>query len=384
MSPGGSVTDPDVQVALWQELTSHLNEHFYKPDLQALRAVFSVVHAHYAEGDPVWLFVIGPARSGKTSVAINCISNLPDVTVESDLTPRSFIVGKKGKDSDSLLQTGKNVILAFKDFTTMISRREDDQKEIMATLREVYDGSFRRRTAEVNKLWTGKATVIAACTPAIERAWAIHRDLGERFSQVRWQNSDNPQAVAKQARKQIGNEMAIGRITRELVDTFFSLANGNIAGLPDRYGNQIDAAATMIARLRCNVIRDSHANRQIIDVSTPEEPTTLAKNLATIATHHAALFGSDTVSIEDMKLTMRMALDTVPSSRAKIISNLTREIAVPGNELREMCEVHKNTILWQTDELQALGLIEISETITGERAYRHSMEMDDLWNAAKF
>jgi hypothetical protein len=378
------VTDPDVQIALWQELSSHLNEHFYKPDLQALRAVFATVHAHYAEGDPVWLFVIGPARSGKTSVAINCISNLPDVTVESDLTPRSFIVGKKGKDRDSLLQTGKNVILAFKDFTTMISRREDDQKEIMATLREVYDGSFRRRTAEVNKLWTGKATVIAACTPAIERAWAIHRDLGERFSQVRWHNSDNPQAVAKQAREQIGNERAIGKTTRELVDVFFSLANGNIAGLPDRYGDQIDAAATMIARLRCNVIRDSHANRQIIDVSTPEEPTTLAKNLATIATHHAALFGSDTVSMEDMKLAMRMALDTVPSSRSKIISNLTREVAIPGNELREMCEVHKNTILWQTDELQALGLIEISETITGERAYRHSMEMDDLWNAAKF
>ena len=88
--------------------------------------------------------------------------------------------------------------------------------------------------------------------------------------------------------------------------------------------------------------------------------------------------------MEDMKLAMRMALDTVPSSRSKIISNLTREVAIPGNELREMCEVHKNTILWQTDELQALGLIEISETITGERAYRHSMEMDDLWNAAKF
>lgn len=383
MHTGERVTDPDIQLAIYQELSDHLNENFYKPDLQAVRAVFSVIHAHYAEGDPVWLFVIGPARSGKTSVAINCISSLPEVTVESDLTPRSFIVGKKGKEKDSLLQRGKNVILAFKDFTTMISRREDDQKEIMATLREVYDGSFRRRTAEVNELWTGKATVIAACTPAIERAWAIHRDLGERFSQVRWHNSDNPQAVAKQARKQIGNELAIGKTTRELVETFFSLANGNIAGLPDRYGDQIDAAATMIARLRCNVVRDSHGTRQIIDVSTPEEPTTLAKNLATIAIHHAALFGSDTVSMEDMKLAMRMAIDTIPSSRAKIISSLTRDVAIPGNELREMCDVHKNTILWQTDELQALGLLEVSETITGERAYRHSMEMDDLWNASK-
>lgn len=377
------MTDPVVQLAIYEELSNHLNQYFYKPDLEACRAVFSAIHAHYAEGDPVWLFVIGPARSGKTSVAINCIANLPEVTVESDLTPRSFIVGKKGGEKNSLLKKGQNIILAFKDFTTMISRREDDQKEIMATLREVYDGQFRRRTAEVNSLWVGKATVIAACTPAIERAWAIHRDLGERFSQVRWQNSDNPQATAKRAREQIGNEKEIGGTMRGLVDTFFSLANGSVAGLPDHYGDQLDAAATLIARLRCNVVRDSHANRQIIDVSTPEEPTTIAKNLATIATHHAALFGYDTVSIKDMKLALRMALDTVPASRARIISNLNRDVPIHGKDLKDMCGVHKNTILWQTDELEALGIVEIVQDIDGERSYRHSMEMDDLWQAAK-
>lgn len=377
------MTDPAVQVAIWQELTDHLNQHFYNPDLQAVRGVFAAVHAHYAEGDPVWLFVIGPPRSGKTSVAINCISNLPEVTVESDLTPRSFIVGKKGGEKNSLLKPGHDVILAFKDFTTMISRREDDQKEIMAMLREVYDGQVRRRTAEVNTLWVGKATVIAACTPAIERAWGIHRDLGERFSQIRWRSSDNPQATAKRARQQIGNEKVIASITRALVDTFFSLANGNLAGLSDVYGDQIDAAATLVARLRCNVVRDSHANRQIIDVSTPEEPTTIAKNLATVATHHAALFGHDLVSIEDMHLALRMALDTVPSSRARIVSNLNRNVAISGKDLRDMCAVHKNTILWQTDELQALGLVEVSETMHGERSYKYSMEMDDLWTAAK-
>jgi hypothetical protein len=375
-------THADIQLSIYNELALHIQTYFYHPDLEALRAVFAAVHAHYADADPVWLFVIGPPGSGKTTVAINCISCLPDVTVASDLTPRSFLVGKPGGREKSVLNR-PSLILAFKDFTTMISKREEDQREIVATLREVYDGQTSRQTAEYKNCWDGKATVIAAVTPAIERAWSIHRDLGERFGQVRWENTRKPTEAARMARAQRGHEKVISGTMRDLTLALFENAPQQSAELPEDYGERIDSAATLIAKLRCHVIRDSSTNRPIIDVSPPEEPTRLAKSLATISCHHASLFGRSVVEVKDLQVAMRTALDTIPSSRLKVVQNVPGTTFVSTSDLREMSGSHRNTLLWQTDELEALGVLELGQTLDGTRSCRFTEEFADLWNVAK-
>lgn len=372
----------DIQLSIYNELAEHIQKYFYHPDLEALRAVFAAVHAHYADADPVWLFVIGPPGSGKTTVAINCISCLPDVVVASDLTPRSFLVGKPGGKEKSVLNK-PSIILAFKDFTTMISKREEDQREIVATLREVYDGQTSRQTAEYKNSWDGKATVIAAVTPSIERAWSIHRDLGERFGQVRWENTRKPTEAARMARAQRGHEKVISGEMRALTLALFENAPHESAELPETFGERIDSAATLIAKLRCHVIRDSSAGRPIIDVSPPEEPTRLAKSLATISCHHASLFGRSLAETKDVQVAMRTALDTIPSSRLKIVQNIPGDTFVKGSDLREMTKGHRNTIIWQTDELEAIGALEVMQSVDGERSYRYTPEFIELWDASK-
>lgn len=374
--------DPVQQQVLYDELSSHISRHFHHPDLEALRVVFAVVHAHYSEGDPVWLFVIGPSGSGKTSIALNCISELPDVTIESELTPRSFLAGKAAKSSATLLNRN-SLIIGFKDFTTMISKREESQREIVASMREIYDGSLKYRTAEAVRSWNGKATVIAAVTPAIERAWSIHRDLGERFSQVRWQNTRVPTQASKMARAQLGHEREISQQMRLLTKTIFATALDGPAYLPEHYGDRIDAAAAAVAQLRRQVIRDSSAGRPIIELGSAEEPTRLGKTLVTIATHHAALFGREEVTAIDIKAAMRTALDTVPSSRLGIVTNIPGTIAITQREIREMSGLHKNTITWQAEELTALGVLSENKKME-ENTNAYTPEFSDLWDAAGF
>ena len=375
------MSDPVASQVLWNQLAEHIIKHFYHPDLEALRVVFSAVHAHYAGGDPTWLFVTGPAGSGKTSIAINCISALPDVQVASDLTPRSFIAGKTGKSSSTLLNK-KSIILAFKDFTTMISKREEHQREIVALLREIYDGQVSYRTAEAYRKWDGKATVIAAVTPAIERSWAIHRDLGERFGQVRWHNTKRPTEAARMARAQLGHEKEVAAMMRAMTIDIFQAAQKEPAGLTDAYGERIDTAATLIANLRRNVIRDSSAGRPIIELPQAEEPTRLAKGLATIACHHATLFGRDQVEGKDMQTAMRSALDTIPATRLAIVQAIPGIIPVATREIREMTGLHKNSVLWATDELEALGVITLGQTLDGERTCAQTRDFAEMWESA--
>lgn len=377
------MSDPVASKVLWNQLAEHIIKHFYHPDLEALRVVFAAVHAHYAGGDPCWLFVIGPAGSGKTSIAINCISALPDVQVTSDLTPRSFIAGKAAKSNSTLLNK-KSVIIAFKDFTTMISKREESQREIVAILREIYDGQMSYRTSEAHRKWDGKATVIAAVTPAIERSWSIHRDLGERFGQVRWQNTKRPTEAARMARAQLGHERDVAAMMRAMTVDLFQSVGKEPAELPEVYGSQIDAAATMIANLRRNVVRDSSAGRPIIDVSQPEEPTRLAKGLATIAGHHAALFSREEVEEYDMRTAMRSALDTIPATRLAIIQNIPGEIPIAAREIREMTGILKNAIHWHTDELEALGVLKLGRTVDEERVCSFTKDFAELWAESGF
>src|SRR5207245_4799010 len=53
------------------------------------------------------------------------------------------------------------------------------------------------------------------CTPALDRAWAIQRDLGERFLCVRWHRRDGPE-VARRACAQRGHEKEITHVTKQL------------------------------------------------------------------------------------------------------------------------------------------------------------------------
>jgi hypothetical protein len=370
-----------VQLNLYEKLTQHISSYFYHPDLEALRVVFSAVHAHRSKADPVWLFVIGPSGSGKTTININCISHLPDVLVASDLTPRSFLVGKANASDRSILNK-PSLILAFKDFTTMISKREEDQREIMAALREIYDGKFSRRTAEATVSWEGKATVIAAVTPAIERCWSINRDLGERFSQVRWASSTNPAESARMARAQRGQEKIIATRMHEFTCDFFNSSYQDSAELPDEYGSRIDAAATLAAKLRCHVVRDTAAKREIIDVSLPEEPTRIAKSLATLVCHHAALFGRETVTADDLKIAFRVALDTVPFSRLRIIRNVPADVPIDADDLRKLTDMPKSSISWQTDELEALNILSAGHSKFGGDTFQLTPEFTALWRAA--
>lgn len=373
-------------VAAYGALAEFLTTNFYQPDLEALRAIFAVCHSQYEQDEPVWLFVIGASGSGKTSIAINCVSALPNSQIMGDLTTKALLTGTKDGAQHSILEQVRSGILAFKDFTTIISQRDEDKRVIASQLREVYDGSFRRITGQRDAAWSGKITIIAACTPAIERAWGLSRELGERFLQVRWQSPDKPLETARSARQQKGREKAIATEMRVLTQRFFTVASNTATGdpvLPDAMADRIDHLATCVARLRTHVIRDGHGKRDIIEATISEEPTRLAKSLGTIALHHAHLFRHPEVTKQDVSVALRVGLDSIPLSRARIVNNMPLDASIPAATVRHFSQTPPTTIAWNAAELAALGVLEVTTDALSDEHYKFTPEFVELWKIAK-
>jgi hypothetical protein len=158
-------------------------------DPTPIYAVLGAVAANLLDGDPVWLGLIAPPSSAKTEI-LNSLSGLPYVVQVSTLTAASFLSGTSNKDKNEessgglLKQIGKFGIIVMKDFTSILSMRPEANAEVLATLREVYDGAYTRHVATDGgkaMSWKGKVGLIFASTGAFDSRHSVVSAMGDRY-----------------------------------------------------------------------------------------------------------------------------------------------------------------------------------------------------------
>jgi hypothetical protein len=147
------------------------------------------VAANLMKGDPVWVMVVGPPSGGKTE-SINAIASLPYVRLGATLTEAALLSGtpKKQKAAGSkgglLREIGDFSMLTLKDFTSILAMNRDQRGQLLAALREIFDGSWTRNVGTDGGrtlTWSGKLGLIAGCTAAIDRHHGVMSVMGERF-----------------------------------------------------------------------------------------------------------------------------------------------------------------------------------------------------------
>lgn len=355
-----------------------LERHFYKPDWQALRIVFSTMQAHYLNvGDPAWLFVIAPPGGGKTTTSIMGAADLREIVLLSDVTENTFLSGFYGHKQPGLLEklgetstvgntqtTNGDAILLVKDFTTVLSMRREKRGAILSQLREIHDGMFKRDFGTgQTKIWRGRATVVAAVTPIIDRHYSIFTSLGERFLQVRWHRPDSEEA-GEWAIRQQGQEGEIRKRLCNAVSAIFKNALKESAPLSADMQKRIASLAEIVALSRTHVFRDGYS-REIEYIPEPEANTRIAKQLAAIARGAASISGHGSVTDEEFEDVRRVAFDCLTETRRRLFeailrgenaSNIFKVQAVRDRELQDLealevvKEVPQNTNSESKDE----------------------------------
>jgi len=350
----------------WNEILAHLTYWFYKPDMDALAIALSVYSAHVLlDSDPVWLFVVGTSGSGKTSIICNALACLPSTMLVSDVTPTSFISGRAVKDGGSSLlfqlpQIGKDKgkknggrtqgVLVFKDFTSILARKYETKQEIIAVMREIYDGKYAPKKGTKTMDWSGKVSVVAAVTSAIERASEIQRDLGERFVQVRWPREDGV-ATADKAADQVDHSVIINKLTILIKNLIGVETLPTKVSPPDK--SLFTHLAELVAVLRGPVIR---ANGKIIDVPEPEAPTRIMQAMMQITMGHARIFRRGECNERDVKLGRRVGFDSIPLNRLKVFDSVG--LGATQAELVKGTGLQFSSIEYVCEELVALGVLQ--------------------------
>jgi len=122
------------------EIFATIDKWYADPDYQAFRISLGVVRSHFLPlRKPIWLFMVAPPGSGKTSIMVQAIAGLPRSIVIGNLTSNTFLSGVAGKSQVGILERlGKqtevindfgfvdlvtlgDALFLFKDFTTVLS-----------------------------------------------------------------------------------------------------------------------------------------------------------------------------------------------------------------------------------------------------------------------
>jgi len=350
-------------------------------DKEVLDTVFAFTLSEKLGGDPLWLFLVAPPGGCKTEL-LRAI-NGGDFFHLSDLTSKTFVSGlmvgqgeEREKIDDLLPQLNKKILL-FKDFTTILEKQKDERREIIAQLREIYDGFYSKKfgTLDFKVEYESRFGFIAGVTPIIDKHWKVMQQLGERFLKYRWEEDSD--RVTRQAEKDEGRETPMRKEIKDAVMGFLTNLKITELDCPDEFIEPIISAAKFLAVCRTPVTIHSGQSDFYYDfIPTPEKPTRLVKQLKKLSKALACVRGHKVVEYSDVKSAIKVALSTAPQDRLKIlqaiqklenntldgctITQIKHEVALPETSIRNICM-----------QLEVLRMVEITNISRENDGYRN-------------
>jgi len=347
---------------LFNELIAKLIQEYRIEDIDPIRVALASYIAHHFISDPIWPLFIAPPSSFKTEL-LHLFSALPDTYPLSDLTEKTLLSGFEG-GKHSLIYKLNGKILILKDFTTVISMRRERRAEILAQLREIYDGSIKKAfgTGAVVD-WKGKVGLMAGVTPVIDAHYAIFKALGERFIQVRLLRVDELE-MGKKAIKNIGQESELRKYLPALVKTICEEAVewSTTQGMPtitEPFQWRLSALASITVKARSHIARNNYS-KDIEYSPEPEAPARLAKQLASLAQGLASLRRSNEVSDCDFQIVKRVAFDCMPIIRAKALQAIINGGQIGAAVLARQVGVSEATAKRAMEDMRSLSLLDDS------------------------
>lgn len=350
--------EPTGPIPTYQEVEAKFKEYFHMEDSTALKVALATVAVNRADGDPLWLLIIGPPSSLKTEI-IRSLSRVPGVHPMSSLTPKTFASGDpKDKKASLLLRLPPNPIIILKDFGSVLSMQRDARQELMGQLREIYDGEFQKEFGNGIRIsWKGKLGLIAGVTDVIETYHSVHQTLGERFLFLRTEIEDRQEA-GRRALQHKGFELGIRADITKTVSAFFSAPHLQKPKTPmfTDWENKLVSLADFVTQARTRIIRDGYS-REVEFVPGLEGPSRLVKQFASLLMGLAVVHGRENPTAEDYSIVYKVAIDSLPRSRAQILNLINQEEGLTPSTMEERLERPVCYIKRTLEELKVLQVI---------------------------
>lgn len=354
-----------------EQLEAEVGKVLLIQDLGLVRMVCATVIANRLTFDPVWLLLVAPPSGGKTEL-IAAISGLDFVHMISDLTVNTFASGQKktGKETSLLLKMN-NGIMAFKDFTSVLSKNKDAKKEIMGQLREIYDGEYVKRTGTGDDItWRGKIGAIAGCTEIIYRHLEEMSAMGDRFIMYNIEQPDRIEVTRRaldNAQDMSGKREHLKQCFSNYIKHVIKNLNEDEIELDQEVKDELITVSDFATRVRSAVLTDFKSG--LVDfVPAAEMPMRMIAQLFSLA---SAFIGMDKSSPFDKnksvpqgklsalqrRLLYKTAFDSVPRTRRDALLPLaTYRDGLSTAGLAVKLELPTDSVKKYLAQLNALGI----------------------------
>ena len=267
-----------------------------------------------------------------------------------------------------LRQIGEKGLVVVKDVTSILSMGRELRAEVLAALREIYDGRWVRtvgtdggRTLE----WQGRLAMVGAVTTAWDPRIQSSRRWVTASCCSGWTPLRQRFAAGRQAIANTGNEDKLrAELATAVADALAGASRSGIE-LNDTETDKLLAAADLVTLTRTAVEFDYRGN--VIDAHAPEMPTRFAKQLAQVVRGGVAVGMSRNAA---MRLAIRCARDSMPPLRLAIIDYLAVHAGSPTTEVRKGIGKPRTTVDRELQALQMLGAVVCEEEETGLKTKR--------------
>jgi hypothetical protein len=342
------------------ELLDLLGGYVHLDDPGHVWFALAVATSAALDGDPLWGMLIGPSSSGKTE-AIRALDGLAE-PVDELTAPAllSWTHGKQPHPTGVLTRIGSRGLVTVGDFSTVLATSDrGGRDQLFALLRRVYDGQVTRDlgNARVPLRWSGRLTLLAACTPAIDN-YASHADqLGPRWLYYRLAAASTTakRATSRKARQRAGQLASSRRQAAELTGRLVGAAHRTVGGvqLSAAAAEHLDDLAIVCCYGRAVVPRNAYGRREIEGLAIVEEPPRLVAQLLLLARGLLALGLAEPAAVA---LCRRAALDSMPAVRRGLLAVLADAEEVTVSEAARRVGCHRHVARLALEELAAIGL----------------------------
>ena len=347
-------------------------------DLDALDVVLAAAAVERLDGDPVWLLLLSGSGNAKTET-VQALAGIGACVTSSIASEGALLSGTSKREQTSqatgglLRKLGDRGLLVVKDVTSILSMNKDMRAQVLAALREVYDGRWERNVGTdggKTLTWEGRLVLIGAVTSEYDRHHAVIAAMGDRFALVRVDSNLGRLSSGRQSLRNVGAEVQMRAELATVVGRLLDRPDQAGTDLSDEVTEELLIVANLITLARTAVEKDFKG--EVLEAHAPEAPTRFAKMLGQIVRGGLAL-GMDTEHC--MRLASRVARDSVNPLRLKCLLDVAAHPSTRTSEVVTRTQKPRATVDRYLQELHILGLLTVVNPSDG-RGWIYTVSAD--------
>jgi hypothetical protein len=260
-----------------------------------------------------------------------------------------------------LRKIGERGVLIIKDVTSILSSDRNIRSQVLAAIREVYDGRWERNVGTdggQTLTWTGRIIIIGAVTTAWDTAHSVVASMGDRFVSIRIDSKSDikRKSAGIKAIRNTGTEIQMREELAKAVSGVIATMNTDNVPMIEDEIDQVMNVADIVTMARTAVERDYRGD---ISMShAPEMPTRFAKQLAEMVRGGIAI---GMTRERAMALAIRCARDSIPPLRLEILLDIAAHPRSRPADVYRRISKPRMTVRREMDALHMLGILKFEE-----------------------